>query len=70
MDFAKYVEYGLLAVGAASVAALGLHGALLLVAPKTASTVDDKAVGVLGYVVKALGYAKKGLDFLALNLKK
>lgn len=70
MDLAKYVEYGLLAVGAASVLSLGLHGALALIAPKTENTVDDKALSAVSFVMKGLTYVKRGLEYLALNYKK
>ncbi len=70
MDLLKYVEIALLVVGAASVAAVGLDGAVTLIAPKTASEVDDKVATVLHKVVKALNWVKGILDTVALNLKK
>lgn len=70
MDPLKYIELFILFVGAASVGAAGLHGALALVAPKTESAVDDKIQGALGKVVSALEWVKKLLDSLALNFKK
>lgn len=70
MDILKLVEISLLVVGAASVAALGLEGALQLIAPKTETTADDKVLGVLGKVVKALSWLKGVLDGVALNFKK
>jgi hypothetical protein len=70
MDYMKMLEWALLSIGAASVAALGLQGALVLFAPKTATTADDKAASLLGKLAGGLRWLKGVLDALALNLKK
>ena len=70
MDILKLVEIALVVIGAASVAALGIQGALELIAPKTESTVDDKALGFVGKLTAGLKWLKAVLDGVALNLKK
>ncbi len=47
-------EYALLVLGALVAVLGGLHGALALLAPKTESTVDDKALGFVDKVKAAV----------------
>lgn len=70
MTIEKIVELVALIVGGASIVSASLYAALALIAPKTESDADDRALGFLDKVVKGLTWLKSLVDAVALNFGK
>lgn len=61
MDLSKLGEGALLALGVVLAVLLGIRVALALLAPKTESDLDDRALGVVDKVVRALEWVRDKL---------